>query len=217
VFVIDLPDYLDADNDSMDDRWETLFGVTDPAADPDGDGRTTRRRKTPAPIRTGRCRRFLAEGATGAFFHTAIALANPGPDRRRGADLRSRGRHADPASDRDTGRPFGGDRRRCGDRLETADVSATIESDGVLGIQRSMTWGASPPRSTVRTPRPRRRHRRRRGFWPKDRRCSISIFFYLLQNPQATPNTPPSASCSVRDDDHAHLRPGRQAAARPST
>ena len=54
VFVIDLPDFLDSDDDTMDDRWETLFGVTDPAADPDGDGQTNARRRMPARTRTAR-------------------------------------------------------------------------------------------------------------------------------------------------------------------
>ena len=51
VFVFELPDVLDADDDTMDDRRETLFGVTDPAADPDGDGQTNSRRKMPARTR----------------------------------------------------------------------------------------------------------------------------------------------------------------------
>ena len=56
IFAVDLPDALDRDNDGMDDSWETLFQVTDPAADPDGDGATNaqefdRRHR----IRTGSC------------------------------------------------------------------------------------------------------------------------------------------------------------------
>ena len=52
VFVLDLPDVLDADNDTMDDRWETLFGVTDPA------GGSGRRRPDQ---RAGRGRRHAPE------------------------------------------------------------------------------------------------------------------------------------------------------------
>ena len=63
----------------MDDRWETLFGVTDPNADPDGDGQTNAQEEDAGTHPNGQVRRFLAEGATGAFFHTAIALANPSP------------------------------------------------------------------------------------------------------------------------------------------
>ena len=91
VFVLDLPDVLDADNDTMDERWETLFGVTDPA------GESGRRR---ADQRAGRGRRHAPERAGPAvpggrrdrrFFQTTIWLANPEPDARRHGhrDLRS--------------------------------------------------------------------------------------------------------------------------------
>ena len=86
------PTVLDADNDTMDDRWETLFGVTDPAADPDGDGQTNAQEEDAGTHPNGQVRRFLAEGATGRFFHTAISLANPSPTLAATAvaDLRSR-------------------------------------------------------------------------------------------------------------------------------
>jgi len=71
--------------------------------------------------------------------------------------------------------------------LETADVSATIESDGVLGIQRSMTWGASPTaiygsHAETAAPSPS-------TTWFLAEGSTVLDFdlFYLLQNPQATP------------------------------
>jgi len=79
IFVFDLPDYFDADDDTMDDRWETLFGVTDPAADPDADGQTNAQEENAGTHPNGQLKRYLAEGATGSFFHTAIGLANPSP------------------------------------------------------------------------------------------------------------------------------------------
>ena len=77
VFVIDLPARLDLDHDTMDDRWETLFGVTDPNADPDNDGVTNAAEEDAGTHPNGSVKRYLAEGATGTFFATWISLANP--------------------------------------------------------------------------------------------------------------------------------------------
>jgi hypothetical protein len=179
--------------------------VTDPAADPDGDGQTNAQRKTwYAPERT--VQRFLAEGATGTFFHTAIALANPDPALPAAAVLTfdrgdgTRVRHplAIPASRSaivDVGAVTG---------LGSADRSTTIESDRLLGVQRTMTWGASPTAiygshaETATSSHPRR------GSSPEGRPVLDFDLFYLLQNPQATTTHTPSASCS---------RPGRRSRA----
>ena len=144
VFVIDLPDLLDADDDTMDDRWETLFGVTDPAADPDGDGQTNAQEEDAGTHPNGQVRRFLAEGATGTFFHTAVSLANPSAAQAasavltfdRGDGTRVRLPVALPAGRSvtvDAGAVTG---------VEAADVSTTIESDRLVAVHRSMTWGS---------------------------------------------------------------------------
>ena len=146
VFVLDLPDVLDADNDTMDDRWETLFGVSDPAADPDGDGQTNAQEEDAGTHPNGQAHRFLAEGATGRFFHTTISLANPSPTLAaaavltfdRGDGTRVRRPIAMPA-----GRSAAVDVGAV-TVLESTDVSTTVESDRFLGVERSMTWGASP-------------------------------------------------------------------------
>jgi len=187
VFVIDLPDLLDADNDTMDDRWETLFGVTDPAADPDGDGQTNAQEEDAGTHPNGTIQRFLAEGATGSFFHTTIALANPSPTLAatavlaldRGDGTRVRRPVAVPAGHSvavDLGAITG---------LETSDVSATIESDRLLGVERSMTWGTSGlvygshAETATAAPSP---------TWFLAEGSTVLGFdlFYLLQNPQAT-------------------------------
>jgi hypothetical protein len=69
--------------------------------------------------------------------------------------------------------------------LETADVSTTIESDRLLGIQRSMTWGASPAaiygsHAETATAAPS-------ATWFLAEGSTVLGFdlFYLLQNPQA--------------------------------
>ena len=187
VFVVDLPDLLDADNDTMDDRWETLFGVTDPAADPDADGQTNAQEEDAGTHPNGQVRRFLAEGATGRFFHTSIALANPSPtlaasavvtfDRGDGTRLRRpMSIPAGHAAVVDVGAVTG---------LEATDVSTTVESDRFLGVERSMTWGASPDaiygsHAETATASPS-------TTWFLAEGSTVLGFdlFYLLQNPQA--------------------------------
>jgi hypothetical protein len=188
VFVLDLPDLLDADDDTMDDRWETLFSVTDPAGDPDADGQTNAQEEDAGTHPNGQVRRFLAEGATGTFFHTAIALANPSPTLAatavltfdRGDGTRIRRPISIPAGRSavvDAGAVTG---------LEAADVSTTVESDRLLGVERSMTWGASATaiygsHSETATASPS-------ATWFLAEGSTVLGFdlFYLLQNPQAT-------------------------------
>jgi Tol biopolymer transport system component len=188
IFVLDLPDVLDADDDTLDDRWETLFSVTDPGADPDGDGQTNAQEEDAGTHPNGLVRRFLAEGATGAFFHTAIALANPDPALAatavltfdRGDGTQARRSIAIPAGRSavvDVGAVSG---------FEAADVSTTVESDRFLGIERSMTWGsaaATPYGSHAETSTAAPS-----ATWFLAEGSTVVGFdlFYLLQNPQAT-------------------------------
>jgi Tol biopolymer transport system component len=188
VFVIDLPDILDADDDTMDDRLELMFTVTDPNADPDADGQTNAQELAVGTHPNGQVRRFLAEGATGSFFHTAISLANPSPTLAatavltfdRGDGTRVRRPVAVPAG-RSTVVDVGGVAG-----LETSDVSTTIESDRLLGVQREMAWGASAIRpygshaeTATTAPSP---------TWFLAEGSTVLGFelFYLLQNPQTT-------------------------------
>jgi hypothetical protein len=185
VFVIDLPDFLDADNDTMDDRWETLFGVTDPNADPDADGQTNAQEFAAGTHPNGTVRRFLAEGATGSFFHTTLALANPSPtlaatavltfDRGDGTRVRrSLSVPAGRSATVDVGAVTG---------LEFSDVSTTVESDRLLAVERSMTWGSPIYGSHAETATPSPS-----ATWFLAEGSTVLGFdlFYLLQNPQAT-------------------------------
>ena len=73
----------DQDGDALDDDWERRFGlgvgggVDGAAGDPDGDGKTNLDEFNANTHPRGFVITYLAEGATGAFFSTRLALANP--------------------------------------------------------------------------------------------------------------------------------------------
>jgi hypothetical protein len=188
IFAIDLAAFFDADVDTMDDRWETLFSITDPAADPDGDGQTNAQEENAGTHPNGQVQRFLAEGATGTFFHTTVGLANPNPSQAvvavltfdKGDGTRVRRPVSVPAGRSvavDVGAVSG---------LEAADVSTTVESDRFLGVERGMAWGSgvgnrygSHAETAAAAPS---------TTWFLAEGSTVLDFdlFYLLQNPQAT-------------------------------
>ena len=75
----------DADGDGLPNGWEGQFGLdpfdNSPAngagGDPDGDGRTNIQELGEGSHPRGFVITYLAEGATGTFFDTRIAIANP--------------------------------------------------------------------------------------------------------------------------------------------
>jgi type 1 glutamine amidotransferase len=77
----------DGDADGLNDRWEQTWGLRDydatgdngAAGDPDGDGRTNAQEQVAGTHPRGFSQRYLAEGATSAFFETRIGVLNPGP------------------------------------------------------------------------------------------------------------------------------------------
>jgi len=161
--------------------------VTDPAADPDGDGQTNAQEEDAGTHPNGQVRRFLAEGATGTFFHTAISLANPSLspaaalltfDRGDGTRVRlpvalAAGRSVAVDAGAVTG-------------VEAADVSTTLESDRLVAVHRSMTWGSPAgviygSHGETATPSPS-------ATWFLTEGSTVQGFdlFYLLQNPQST-------------------------------
>jgi hypothetical protein len=189
VYVFDLPDFFDADGDTMDDRWEALFGISDPGADPDADGQTNAQEEDAGTHPNGQVRRFLAEGATGAFFRNRIGLANPSATDAVSAvlsfDTAGGGRVRRPVSvpaGRSTVIDVGALQG-----LEAADVSTTVESSATLGVERAMAWGPSldslyGSHAETAAPAPS-------TTWFLAEGSTVLDFnlFYLLQNPEPTP------------------------------
>jgi hypothetical protein len=209
IFVLDLPDVLDADNDAVDDGWETFFGATDPAADPDVDGATNAQEFAAGTHPRGTQTRFLAEGATGSFFHTVISLANPDPSNAATALLTfatGDGRHVSRRVTVPAGRSVAV-RADAVPGVEETSMSTSIDSDRPLGVTRNVSWDyrrTFAPRGfglTLETaaaaPSP---------AWFLAEGSTVLGFelFYLLQNPQPT-----ATQATVR-----FLLPGGQTIAR---
>jgi Metallo-peptidase family M12B Reprolysin-like len=186
----------DADADTLDDRWERLFGL-DPASsegdngaagDPDHDGVVNRDELAAGTHPRGTFRRYLAEGATGSFG-TRVALANP---------------NANPAIVqirflRQNGTPVSrvvqmlGVQRQTVDAgylpgLENARFSIIVEADAQVGVDRTMVWGGgsgSHAETGIVAPSTS-------WFLAEGATGGAFNLYYLLQNPH------PSATAMVR-------------------
>jgi hypothetical protein len=150
VFTLNLASHFDADADGLDDRWEQTVGLSassgagadGPSGDPDGDGVTSADELARGTHPRGSVSRYLAEGASGAFFDTQIALVNPstsavsavvrfstdgGQQRWRYLRLPAQSRRTVDAETLDG--------------LEGSAFATVVESDGPVVVDRRMAWG----------------------------------------------------------------------------
>ena len=116
-------------------------GVSGATGDPDSDGLTNAQEFARGSHPRGTLARYLAEGATGTFFDTRYAIANPNPTPATvairlaldGGGLERRSIWIEP------GRQVTFDSRAQG--LGTASFSAVLESDLPVVVDRLMSWG----------------------------------------------------------------------------
>ncbi|MFN8061436.1 MAG: hypothetical protein U0Q12_19920 [Vicinamibacterales bacterium] len=144
VFLVDLDD----DGDGMPSRWETSVGLdpsngADGTLDFDGDGVSNRDEYVAGSHPRGHIVAHFAEGASGSFFQTEIAITNPSttPARvvlrfRRAEGVQLARLLTLPARSHATVDPstVGG--------LEDAEFSTTVESDVPVVADRVMRWGS---------------------------------------------------------------------------
>ncbi len=184
----------DVDQDTLPDAWEVQWGL-DPASgaghdgaggDPDGDGATNADELANGTHPRGFHRRYFAEGATSAFFETALGLANPHDDASAHVLLtlwpaaRPHVRHAVIVA------PLAHARVVVNEIAGMAGTafSTVVESDVEVAAVRTLTWnrageryGAHAERAT-HAPSPT-------WFFAEGATHSGFALFYLLQNPNA--------------------------------
>jgi hypothetical protein len=183
----------DADADGLPDGWETEVGLNPLSAagaegasgDPDADGRTNAQESVAGTHPRGTYTRYLAEGATSAFFTTTLGLANGGTQpvhawlrfqRSDGTQVTRPELVPAQASRSVTVNTVAG--------LEAAEFATVVESDGPLAVHRTLTWDpvrgyGSHLEGAVASPATR---------WYLAEGSTNAGFqlFYLIQNPGTT-------------------------------
>jgi hypothetical protein len=186
---------IDTDGDGLSNEWESRYGL-DPsstsgdngaAGDPDGDGVTNAQEMAAGSHPRGVVTRLFAEGATGTFFHTEFALANPtGAPATVVMRFQTDGGATIPLNV--TLLPYA---RLTIDPstisgLAGANFSTVVESDVFVAADRTMTWDATRYGSTYET-----------GvaaastswYFAEGSTSGDFFLYYLLQNPGDTAET----------------------------
>lgn len=181
------------DGDGLPRPWEIDFalsphsgtGTEGAAGDPDGDGRTNAEELALGTHPRGTFTRYLAEGATGAFFSTQLALANPATVAR-SVLLRFLRRNGQVVRHVETLRPLTRltiDVATVDASLASEEFSLVLEADGPVALDRTMSWDrtgyGSHTETAVEAPS---------ATWYLAEGSTAGLFdlFYLLQNPGNT-------------------------------
>jgi hypothetical protein len=193
IFLLDLARHFDADTDGLDDRWERTVGldpasadgVNGPDGDPDDDGVSNAAELAAGSHPRGSTTRYLAEGATGAFFDTLIAVANPA-ETEASAVVRV---STDGGAQRWTWMRLPPRSRRTVDAealdgLESASFAIAVESDAPVVVDRRMAWGAGSYGAHAETSLA---GPQTAWFFAEGATGGGFDLFYLLQNPNDAP------------------------------
>jgi hypothetical protein len=186
---------LDTDSDGLPNEWETQFGLNPisslgndgASGDPDADGRTNAQELAAGTHPRGFHQRYLAEGASGPFFDARIALLNPGTTLTASVLLRFLKEDATtvihPLSLSPGARGTVDPESLAG--LEFTSFSTVVESDVMVVVDRTMTWGGgygSHAETALVSPST--------TWYLAEGATGIDFqLFYLLQNPNSTPVT----------------------------
>jgi type 1 glutamine amidotransferase len=192
----------DYDQDGLPDTWELAFGLNPDSydvpnggtGDPDGDGVTNAQELAAHTHPVGLHQRYLAEGATGTFFDTRIALVNPSATA--GAHVQLRFLPEDgPVVTTEVTMPARSRKTVSVDDvpgMASASFSTTIESDQTVVVDRTMTWAngqAYGSHAETSLPGPSTK-----WYFAEGATHGRFDLFYLIQNPSATQTATVTAS-----------------------
>jgi type 1 glutamine amidotransferase len=176
----------DGDADGLNDTWERSWGlraydatgVNGGNGDPDGDGRTNGQELLAGTHPRGFVQRYLAEGATSAFFETRVGVLNPSPTFTARVQLRYQMDNGTVQTDRVELAPLS---RRTMTPPPESLFSTLLVSDAAVVADRTMTWGengryGSHAESSLAAPA-------LHWFFAEGATHGNFDLFYLVQNP----------------------------------